>query len=134
MHNTLNQLTGRFQRRKPVLTIVLDGWGIGHHDEGDAIFHAPTPAFDELLGRYAHTSALTHGPYVGLPSLSDIGGSEVGHSTLGAGRILNQGATRINQMIQDQSLLDSPAWVELVRNCTQGGGALHLIGLLSDGK
>jgi len=129
----LKQLTGRFKGRGPLITIVLDGWGIGHHGEGDAIHHAKKPTFDALQ-RYPHTQLFTHGPYVGLPSAKDIGGSEVGHLTLGAGRVFPQGPTRINKLIASGDFAKGEALNGLIGRCLAKGSALHLVGLLSDGN
>jgi 2,3-bisphosphoglycerate-independent phosphoglycerate mutase len=128
------QLAGRFSKRYPHVTIVLDGWGIGHHDEGDATFQARTPNLTRLLTAYPSSRILTHGPFVGLPSATDIGGSEVGHLTMGAGKILPQGATRIKQLIDSGDFSKLPALNQLVDRCLAKDAALHLIGLLSDGN
>jgi len=119
-------------RSGPVLLIVLDGWGIGSKGPEDAIAAAKTPNFDRIWRKYPTTSLLTHGPYVGLPNEKDLGGSEVGHLTMGAGRILDQGPTRINRAIEDGSLFRSEAWQEVLA-AGKRGGTIHLIGLLSDG-
>lgn len=118
---------------RPVLLVIMDGWGMGSGDSGDAIAQAQTPNFDRLWNDAAHTTLLTHGPYVGLSSGKDLGGSEVGHSTMGAGKILDQGPTRINHSIQDGSFFASEALQQLISRGKQGG-TLHLVGLLSDGN
>jgi 2,3-bisphosphoglycerate-independent phosphoglycerate mutase len=120
-------------KRKPVLLVVMDGWGIGRGDSSDAVTQAQTPHFDRLWRNEAHTSLLTHGPYVGLPAAKDLGGSEVGHLTMGAGRLLDQGPTRINRSIESGAFFDSPALQQITERGQQGG-TLHLIGLLSDGN
>ncbi|MEE8396083.1 MAG: 2,3-bisphosphoglycerate-independent phosphoglycerate mutase [bacterium] len=130
----IDQLTQRFQGRGPLLNIVLDGWGEGDRGEGDAIFQARTPVLDGMLARHPRSVIFAHGLYVGLPSPNDIGGSEVGHMTMGAGRILEQGPTRIQKMLRSGTFWESPALQELLANCLAGGGALHLLGLLSDGN
>ena len=117
----------------PVLLIIMDGWGLGDGGEGDATALARTPVFDRLWSNYAHTQLLTHGPYVGLSSSKDMGGSEVGHLTMGAGVILDQGPTRINKAIADGSFFQSEALQQLLK-VKQTGKTLHLIGLLSDGN
>lgn len=119
--------------KRPVLLIVMDGWGIGSGGPEDAIAMANTPVFDRLWKEYAHTQLLTHGPYVGLPSGKDMGGSEVGHLTMGAGLILEQGPTRINKAIADGSFFQSEA-LQQVMKVAQTDNTLHLIGLLSDGN
>jgi len=128
------QLADRFRNRYPQVTVILDGWGIGHHDEGDATFQGRTPHLTRLLTSYPSSRILTHGPYVGLPSVHDIGGSEVGHLTMGAGRILPQGATRIKQLIDNGDFDKLPTLNLLVERCLARDSALHLLGLLSDGN
>ncbi|MBF0281044.1 MAG: 2,3-bisphosphoglycerate-independent phosphoglycerate mutase [Zetaproteobacteria bacterium] len=118
---------------RPVLLIVMDGWGMGSGGTGDAIAHAHTPTFDHLWNHFAHTTLMTHGTYVGLPASKDMGGSEVGHLTMGAGMILDQGPTRINKAIEDGSFYHSEVLQQLIQSA-QKGGTLHLVGLLSDGN
>jgi len=122
-----------FSGRAPVLLIVLDGWGMGTGGPEDAIAQAHTPNFDRLWAGFPHTQLMTHGPYVGLPSNADMGGSEVGHLTMGAGKILDQGPTRINRAIADGSFFSSEALRLVIERC-RDGGTLHLLGLLSDGN
>jgi 2,3-bisphosphoglycerate-independent phosphoglycerate mutase len=126
-------LQEHFSGHRPVLLIVMDGWGLGSGGPEDAIAQADTPVFDRLWRDYAHTRLLTHGPYVGLPAAKDLGGSEVGHLTMGAGTILDQGPTRIQNAIADGSFYQSPALKAVIDPCSSGG-TLHLIGLLSDGS
>ncbi|NIP72334.1 MAG: hypothetical protein GWO16_04585, partial [Gammaproteobacteria bacterium] len=97
MHPT--HLAALFQGRGPVLLIVLDGWGEGDAGEGDAIHQARKPHIDSLAVAFPRTTLYTHGRYVGLPAEKDIGGSEVGHMTMGAGRIVPQGPTRIKEAL-----------------------------------
>ncbi|MDX8381583.1 MAG: 2,3-bisphosphoglycerate-independent phosphoglycerate mutase [Ghiorsea sp.] len=115
------------------LIIVMDGWGIGSGGQDDAISLANTPNIDRLKATCAYTEINTHGRYVGLPSMKDMGGSEVGHLTMGAGIILDQGPTRINKAIDDGSFYESEA-LEKVMGAGKAGGAIHLLGLLSDGN
>ncbi len=122
-----------FTGQKPTLLIVMDGWGIGSGGPEDAVARAETPVFDRLWADCAHTTLMTHGPYVGLPAAKDLGGSEVGHLTMGAGQILDQGPTRINKAIADGSFYESEALQQVV-SCCRKGGTLHLLGLLSDGN
>ncbi|MDH4121438.1 MAG: 2,3-bisphosphoglycerate-independent phosphoglycerate mutase [Deltaproteobacteria bacterium] len=129
-HPLLSHFAGRF----PLVWIVLDGWGIGSGDEGDAITHAHTPVMEGLRERFAHSALLTHGPHVGLPSASDIGGSEVGHLTMGAGKVFPQGPTRIQEEIQSGRFFQGETLTRLMDNCLTHSSALHLIGLLSDGN
>ncbi|HXH71229.1 MAG TPA: 2,3-bisphosphoglycerate-independent phosphoglycerate mutase, partial [Mariprofundaceae bacterium] len=116
-----------FAGNGPVLLIVMDGWGIGSGGTDDAVAQANTPVFDALWGGCAHTTLLTHGPYVGLPAAKDLGGSEVGHLTMGAGMILDQGPTRIMKAIADGSFFASEALKQVIAR-GQSGGTLHLLG------
>ncbi len=131
--NRTHFLTPEGERRRPALLIIMDGWGMSLGGAGDAIAQANTPNFDRLWLDYAHTELLTHGHAVGLPSQKDMGGSEVGHLTMGAGQVLDQGPTRINRAFEDGSFYDSPA-LQQVMQATASGGTLHLFGLLSDGN
>jgi len=121
------------QRGQPALLIVMDGWGMGSGGAEDAIAQANTPVFDRLMKDYAHTTLMTHGSYVGLPSNKDMGGSEVGHLTMGAGMVLDQGPTRIQKAIADGSFFKSKA-LQQIMHAAESGGTLHLLGLLSDGN
>jgi len=130
--NRTQALLNRFSSHRPVINIVLDGYGIGKGDHTDAIFQAPTPFVDQLRKNYASTTLLAHGKHVGLPGENDLGGSEVGHLTMGAGQNIAQGPTMISQAMADGSFFDMPV---LQAAITQSRShALHLIGLLSDGN
>ncbi len=115
------------------LLIIMDGWGVGSGSDDDAISLANTPNFDRLKASCAYTEINTHGQFVGLPSMKDMGGSEVGHLTMGAGIILDQGPTRINNAIDDGSFYESKALAKIIE-VGKDGGAIHLLGLLSDGN
>ncbi len=117
----------------PVLLVVLDGIGIGRRDEWDAVALARTPTLDGLMAKAPWRLLKAHGTAVGLPSDSDMGNSEVGHNALGAGRIVDQGAKLVNRAVADGSIFRSEVWNAIARRC-KAGGALHLIGLLSDGN
>ena len=120
-------------RPGPVVLVVMDGVGIGRPDEGNAVFCARTPTLDAVQARYLHTQLWAHGTAVGLPSDDDMGNSEVGHNALGAGRIYRQGAKLVNKAIADGTIFEGKAWKELMQTVKGEQGALHLIGLLSDG-
>ncbi len=128
----LQALIGNFRKRRPLVNIVLDGFGLGKQDRSDGVFLANTPFFDGMRRKYANTVLAAHGKHVGLPGEKDLGGSEVGHLTMGAGIIVDQGSTIINDAIQDGTFYERP----VLRECMQSArkGALHLIGLLSDGN
>ncbi|HXW06357.1 MAG TPA: 2,3-bisphosphoglycerate-independent phosphoglycerate mutase [Vicinamibacterales bacterium] len=117
---------------RPVVLIVLDGWGLREAREHNAIALARTPVYDELLGRYPHAQLIASGEAVGLPA-GQMGNSEVGHMNMGAGRIVYQDLTRIDKSIHDGDFLASEALVQAMDRCRTGRHALHLVGLLSDG-
>ena len=119
-------------KTKPVLLVVLDGWGIRKEREANAIAIAGTPNVDALLREYPSTAVETSGLSVGLPE-GQMGNSEVGHTNLGAGRIVYQDLVRINRAIEDGSFFKNDALLLACRRAKESGGALHLMGLLSDG-
>jgi 2,3-bisphosphoglycerate-independent phosphoglycerate mutase len=121
-------------RPGPLLIVVMDGMGIGREDESNAVYLARTPTLDRLLATCPHTRLLAHGPAVGLPSWEDMGNSEVGHNAIGAGRVFEQGAKLVNREIASGGIYRTPLWGEIAGRCRDGGGALHFIGLLSDGN
>jgi len=130
---TLPPLDGYTPFDGPVLCVVLDGVGLGKRDDSDGVFLAYTPVLDALMEEPLYRPLKAHGTAVGQPSDSDMGNSEVGHNTLGAGRVFPQGAQRVNEAIQSGDLFRSDAWKNAVENATRGG-TLHFIGLLSDGN
>ncbi|MGI8421084.1 MAG: 2,3-bisphosphoglycerate-independent phosphoglycerate mutase [Gaiellaceae bacterium] len=116
-------------RRFPLVTIVvLDGWGLAPPGPGNAIELADTPVFDALRARYPDTTLAASGGAVGLPD-GQMGNSEVGHLTIGSGRILDQDLQRVNRAVADGSLLENPA----LRAVFDRGGQVHLLGLVSHG-
>jgi 2,3-bisphosphoglycerate-independent phosphoglycerate mutase len=116
--------------RGPLVLVVLDGWGLRHETDNNAIKLARTPAYTELVDRYPHASLTASGEAVGLPP-GQMGNSEVGHTTMGAGRVIYQDLTRIDKSIADGDFFQKPPLLAAVSRCKQGRGALHLIGLLS---
>jgi 2,3-bisphosphoglycerate-independent phosphoglycerate mutase len=130
----LHRLDGFAGVRGPVVLCVLDGVGIGAHDDGDAVFLARTPTLDWLSRQPAVTQLLAHGTAVGMPSDSDMGNSEVGHNALWAGRTFDQGAKLVDQAIASGSLFAGATWKRLVQRCVSAKTPLHFIGLLSDGN
>jgi 2,3-bisphosphoglycerate-independent phosphoglycerate mutase len=108
--------------------IILDGWGIAPHGPGNAIALASTPVFDELWAKYPHSQLTTWGPEVGLP-VRQMGNSEVGHLNLGAGAIVKQDLTRIDDAVADGTLAAN----EVLRAAVSDVERVHLIGLVSDG-
>lgn len=134
MNFELKQLPNAIDRKGPVVVIIMDGVGIGKHDEGDAVFLANTPILDNITKKYMNTQLFAHGTYVGLPSNDDMGNSEVGHNAIGAGRVFDQGAKLVNKSIKDGTLYEGKTWKNLANNCKKNNSALHFIGLLSDGN
>lgn len=117
---------------KKHLLLILDGYGIAEDPLVSAIDAAEKPFLDELFARYPHGTLQTSGLDVGLPE-GQMGNSEVGHMNLGAGRVVYQEITRIDKAIKDGDFFDNDVLVEAARLVAEGGGRLHLMGLLSDG-
>ncbi len=117
---------------KKLLLIVMDGWGVGRDYDGNATKLAHTPNLDRLRQQYPTTRLSASGLSVGLPE-GQMGNSEVGHLTLGAGRVIFQELTRINMAIKEGKFRENPVLVEHLKELKEKGGRLHLMGLLSDG-
>ena len=119
---------------KPVVLVIMDGVGLGDGGPGDAVAKAHTPNLDRMLAEHPHTKLKAHGTAVGLPTDEDMGNSEVGHNTLGCGQIYAQGAKLVGQSLSSGAIYQSKAWTELIDHVKSSGGALHFLGLLSDGN
>ena len=117
----------------PVVLAILDGVGIGKGDEADAVRIAATPTLDRLWVPGARAALRAHGKAVGLPSDDDMGNSEVGHNALGSGRVVDQGAKLVNRAIASGAIFEGGAWKAAIERAARGG-ALHFLGLLSDGN
>ena len=117
---------------KKALLMILDGWGIGKHGEGDVIFNTPTPYLDYLNAVSAHAQLAASGEDVGLPD-GQMGNSEVGHLNIGAGRVVYQDLVKINRACRDNSILKNPGIVNAYSYAKENGKRLHLMGLTSDG-
>jgi len=117
----------------PVVLVIMDGVGIGKHDESDGVYLAYTPVLNELFKEPLFTKLKAHGTAVGLPSDEDMGNSEVGHNALGAGRVFAQGAKLVNEAITSGKLFEGAAWRAVIQQAREGG-TIHFIGLLSDGN
>ena len=115
-----------------VALVVLDGWGCAPPGPGNAVELAETPVFDALWRRYPHTTLRASGEDVGLPP-GQMGNSEVGHLTIGAGRVIFQDLMRVNQAIESGELFENPALVGAFRRAGERGGNVHLLGLVSYG-
>ena len=112
--------------------IIMDGFATAPQNAGNAIAKANTPNLDRLFAAYPHTDIQASGMDVGLPE-GQMGNSEVGHTNIGAGRIVYQELTRITKSIKDGDFFENSALVSAMENCKENRSALHLIGLLSDG-
>jgi 2,3-bisphosphoglycerate-independent phosphoglycerate mutase len=119
-------------RPKPLILIILDGWGFSPKIEANAIALARKPTYDRLLAEYPNTLIHTSGKYVGLPN-GQMGNSEVGHLNIGAGRIVHMDITRIDLMIQNGNLFSDPTLLAAIKHARTGCRRLHLFGLISDG-
>ncbi len=117
--------------RKPLVLMILDGYGLRNETEGNAIANN-TPNITELQKKYPYTTLEASGEAVGLPE-GQMGNSEVGHLNMGAGRVVYQELTRISKSVKDGDFFDNPVLKEAIEKAKNNNGALHLIGLLSDG-
>ncbi|MDQ3359923.1 MAG: 2,3-bisphosphoglycerate-independent phosphoglycerate mutase, partial [Actinomycetota bacterium] len=118
---------------RPLVLVVMDGVGTGPGDAYDAVAAARTPALDRLRGIGLHRELFASGTHVGLSSDGDMGNSEVGHNTMGAGRIFPQGAKRVDDAVHTGEVW-AGAWRDVVEQAGRDRAQLHLIGLLSDGN
>jgi len=121
-------------RKGPVVLVVMDGVGYGKVPEGDAVSKAYTPNLDRYTAEFPHVQLKAHGKAVGLPSDGDMGNSEVGHNAIGCGRVFSQGAKLVSNSIETGALFEGETWKKLVGNVKTTGGALHFLGLFSDGN
>ena len=118
--------------KKPVMLMILDGFGINEKEDGNAVKLANTPNIDKLMKKYQTTKIYTSGLKVGLPD-GQMGNSEVGHTNIGAGRIVYQELTKITKSIEDGDFFAIPEFIEAIENCKKYNSKLHILGLLSDG-
>ena len=116
----------------PVVLAILDGWGHRDSATNNAIRHADTPVMDALWHAYPHSLIQASGAHVGLPD-EQMGNSEVGHLTIGAGRIIRQELVRITETVRQGELAQTPALSQLAESIQASGGTLHLMGLCSNG-
>ena len=133
--NVADRHTGRPSRERsiaPVVLAILDGWGERTDSDHNAISAANTPVMDALRHAYPQTLIEASGAYVGLPD-GQMGNSEVGHLTIGAGRIIRQELVRIGDTVRDNQLGEVPRLRELAERLRVSDGTLHLLGLCSDG-
>ena len=130
----LKNLQQYFSGRGPLIHVVLDGWGVGAADGTNAVNKANLPVMSRLIRGCPYTQLWTHGKYVGLPNEKDMGGSEVGHMTMGAGMVMEQGPTLIQNMLQSGEFFENPVLSRIIQNCVERDTPLHLLGLLSNGN
>jgi 2,3-bisphosphoglycerate-independent phosphoglycerate mutase len=130
----LKRMSGFSGCKGPVLVVVMDGVGIGPENEGNAVRAAVTPTLDRLTKECPNMALKAHGTAVGLPSDEDMGNSEVGHNAIGAGRVFAQGARLVNDAIDSGRIWQTETWKKLTGGVRQSNGALHFIGLFSDGN
>lgn len=119
-------------RKKPVVLMIMDGYGLTDHTEGNGIKDAKKPNLDKLMAEYPYVKGYASGLAVGLPD-GQMGNSEVGHMNMGAGRIIYQELTRITKSIEDGDFFKNEAFLAAIENCKKNNSDLHLFGLLSDG-
>ena len=118
--------------KTPTTLIIMDGFGLRHETEGNAVAAAATPRLEQFFQEFAHTELSASGLDVGLPA-GQMGNSEVGHTNIGAGRVVFQDLPRISKAIDDGSFFENPAYVRAMDACREHNSSLHLMGLLSDG-
>ena len=118
--------------KKLTMLMILDGFGENSNKEGNAVELANTPNIDKLMKNNPTTDIYTSGLNVGLPD-GQMGNSEVGHTNIGAGRIVYQELTRITKSIEDGDFFSVPEFIDAINYCKQNNSKLHIMGLLSDG-
>lgn len=117
---------------KPVVLCILDGWGLREDETGNAPKLAKTPTYDRIMDTCSHATLITHGPDVGLPR-GQMGNSEVGHTNIGAGRVVAMDLGQIDLAIEDGSFFDNPRLADWINAIKKREGRAHLVGVLSDG-
>ena len=118
--------------KKPVMLMILDGFGVNTNNDANAVAIANKPNIDKLMKKYPTAVCHTSGLDVGLPE-GQMGNSEVGHTNIGAGRIVYQELTRITKSIEDGDFFSIPEFIEAIENCKKHNSKLHILGLVSDG-
>lgn len=131
---SLKQIENCQPAEGPVVLAIMDGVGIGGGDAGDMVTKASTPNLDWLEKNALFTKLKAHGLAVGMPTDSDMGNSEVGHNAIGSGRVFDQGALLVKNAVDSGAIYKGENWKQLVAGAMDSKGALHFIGLLSDGN
>ena len=121
-----------FMKMKKTVLMILDGWGLGLQYQADAIQHAQTPFINSLYSKYPHAKLVASGESVGLPE-GQMGNSEVGHLTIGSGRIIYQELVKINKAVKEKSLWENETLINAFEYAKSNHKNVHFIGLLSDG-
>lgn len=122
----------RLSMKTPTTLIIMDGFGLGPHDKGNAIANTPKPHLERIFKECPGCQLSASGLDVGLPE-GQMGNSEVGHTNIGAGRVVFQDLPRISLDVENGAFYKNPAFLEAMEHCREWGTALHLMGLLSDG-
>ncbi|SUZ31726.1 2,3-bisphosphoglycerate-independent phosphoglycerate mutase [Roseibaca ekhonensis] len=117
---------------RPVVLCILDGWGLNPSPKGNAVAQASTPHFDRIMAECPTATLLTHGPDVGLPR-GQMGNSEVGHTNIGAGRVVAMDLGQIDLAIEEGSFASNPALLEFAQKMRDTNGTAHVFGVVSDG-
>jgi len=118
---------------RPVVLISMDVWGIAPPSHGNALTAAKLPNWDSILKEYPNTSLIASGESVGLPA-NEVGNSEVGHLTMGVGRVIFESLLRINRSIVDETFFRNPAFITAIDHMQAHKSTLHLMGLVSSGN
>jgi 2,3-bisphosphoglycerate-independent phosphoglycerate mutase len=121
-------------RKGPLVLVIMDGVGYGAYKEGDAVADSKMYNLEAIKAKSPHVKLKAHGKAVGLPSDEDMGNSEVGHNAIGCGRVFSQGAALVSASIATGALFKGNAWKQVSDSAKESGGALHFIGLFSDGN
>ncbi len=124
--------TNKNRSIKPVVLLILDGWGIAPDSSGNAITLAKTPNMDKIISNYPHGNLIASGEAVGLPA-NEVGNTEVGHLTMGAGRVILQDLKRIAEAINDGTFYTNPAFIKAAQHVKKNNSALHIAGLVGTG-
>ena len=132
MSNSKTAVSIKNGKVAPVVLAILDGWGHREESKNNAVKQASTPVMDALWHAYPHTLIEASGADVGLPD-AQMGNSEVGHLTIGAGRIIQQELVRISNTVKENRLIENPALNDFSKTLSSNGGTLHIMGLCSDG-
>ena len=119
--------------KKPVILLILDGWGVAPEGEGNGVTLAKTPNFKKYVASYPSMTLMASGEAVGL-SWGEMGNSEVGHLNLGVGKVFYQNLPRIDKAIENESFFENKSFLEAIEHAKQNNSKLHLMGIVSEGK